>query len=287
MSAPITEPVAPIVGVEGLVQIYTVDGRSVAALSGVNLAVREGEIVVLVGPSGAGKSTLLSVLAGLTPPTAGRVRVAGHDLSNATGTELDLARGTGLAVLLQDVRKNLLPYLTVRQNIELGWPKRVAGRIDAEAALDVVGISAELRDQAVHAVSAATRQLAAIAATIATSPSVLLADEPTSNLNRDDVRAITAALSRANQQLGTTIIAVTHDLDVATALKARVVTIRDGRIRMEAQGGNTQVFVREDGSVPLTDDILADFPPGTVVSLTAGPDPHTFIVRRSAPEGPA
>lgn len=287
MSAASTEPLTPVVSVEGLVQIYTVDGRSVAALSGVNLAVQEGEIVVLVGPSGAGKSTLLSVLAGLTPPTAGRVRLAGHDLSNATGTELDLARGTGLAVLLQDVRKNLLPYLTVRQNIELGWPKRVADRIDAEAVLDVVGISAELRGQPVHAVSAATRQLTAIAATIATSPSVLLADEPTSNLNGDDVHAITAALLRANRQLGTTVIAVTHDLDVATALDARVVTIRDGRIRMEAQGGNTQVFVREDGSIPLTDDILADFPAGTVVSLTAGPDPHTFIVRRSAPEGPA
>lgn len=271
----------PIVSVEGLVQIYRLEGQDVAALSGVNLSVQPGEIVALVGPSGAGKSTLLSVLAGLTAPSAGRVRIAGHELSGDNVGRLDTARGTDLAVLLQDVSKNLLPYLTVRQNIELGWPERLAGNIDADAVLDIVGISPELRTQPVHRLSAAARQLTAIAATIATKPSVLLADEPTSSLAGVEVQAVTDAILRANKDLGTTVIAVTHDLDVATALDARVITIRDGRIRMDAHGGSTQVLVRDDASIPLTDDIFGQFPAGTPVTLRPGEDADTFIVRRA------
>lgn len=278
----IDSPTPPIVSVEGLVQIYRLEGQDVAALSGINLTVQPGEIVALVGPSGAGKSTLLSVLAGLTPPSAGRVRVAGHELSGNDVGRLDNVRGTDLAVLLQDVSKNLLPYLTVRQNIELGWPKRLASTIDADAVLDIVGIAPELRTQPVHRISAAARQLTAIAATIATNPSVLLADEPTSSLAGVEVQSVTDALLRANKDLGTTVIAVTHDLDVATALDARIITIRDGRIRMDARGGSTQVLVRDDGSIPLTDDILGQFPAGTPVTLRPGEDADTFIVRRGS-----
>lgn len=269
-----------VVSVEGLVQIYRVEGQDVAALSGVNLMVRPGEIVVLVGPSGAGKSTLLSVLAGLTPPSAGRVRVAGHELSGNGVGRLDDVRGTDLAVLLQDVGKNLLPYLTVRQNVELGWPSHLLDRIDVDEALDIVGIAPELRPQPVQSISAAARQLTAIAATIVTKPRVLLADEPTSSLAGQEVRAVTDALLRANDELGTTVIAVTHDQDVATALNARVITIRDGRIRMDARGGKTQVRVREDG-IPLPDDILGQFPNGTAVTIRPGEDADTFIVRRA------
>jgi len=271
----------PIVSVEGLVQIYRLEGQDVAALSGVNLSVQPGEIVALVGPSGAGKSTLLSVLAGLAAPSAGRVRIAGHELSGDDVGRLDNVRGTDLAVLLQDVSKNLLPYLTVRQNIELGWPKRLAGTIDADAVLDIVGIPPDLRAQPVHRISVASRQLTAIAATIATNPSVLLADEPTSSLAGVEAQAVTDAILRANKDLGTTVIAVTHDLDVATALDARVITIRDGRIRMDARGGSTQVLVRDDGSIPLTDDIFGQFPAGTPVTLRPGDDADTFIVRRA------
>lgn len=271
----------PIVSVEGLVQIYSLEGQDVAALSGVNLTVQPGEIVALVGPSGAGKSTLLSVLAGLTSPSAGRVRIAGHEMSARDPGRLDGARATDFAVLLQDVTQNLLPYLSVRENVELGWPDRLAGTIDVDAALDIVGIDPELRPQPLHQVSAATRQLTAIAATIATNPSVLLADEPTSSLAGPEVRAVTDAILRANSTLGTTVIAVTHDLDVATALDARVITIRDGRIRMDARGGNTHVSVREDGSIPLTDDILGQFPPGTEVLVRPGADADTFVVQRA------
>ncbi|MBB2892832.1 ABC transporter ATP-binding protein [Flexivirga oryzae] len=270
----------PIVSVEGLVQIYSVEGHDVAALSGVNLTVQEGEIVALVGPSGAGKSTLLSVLAGLTTPSAGRVRLAGHELSATGAGRLDQARATDFAVLLQDVSKNLLPYLTVRQNVELGWPDRLRDRIDVDAALDIVGLEPELRPQPVQSISAAARQLTAIAATIVTKPSVLLADEPTSSLAGPAVRAVTDAVLRVNAELGTTVIAVTHDLDVATALDARVITIRDGRIRMDARGGNTHVMVRDDG-IPLPDDILGQFPNGTAVSIRPGEDADTFIVRRT------
>jgi len=269
----------PIVSVEGLVQIYRLEGQDVAALSGVNLTVQPGEIVALVGPSGAGKSTLLSVLSGLMAPSAGRVRVAGHELTGSDTGRLDDARGTDLAVLLQDVSKNLLPYLSVRQNVELGWPERLRDRIDVDEALDLVGLAPELRPQPVQSISAAARQLTAIAATIVTKPSVLLADEPTSSLAGAEVRAVTDAILRVNEELGTTVIAVTHDLDVATALDARVITIRDGRIRMDARGGNTQVLVRDDG-IPLPDDILGQFPNGTAVTIQPGDDADTFVVRR-------
>lgn len=278
----VVDQATPIVNVEGLVQIYSIEGQDVAALSGVNLTVRPGEIVALVGPSGAGKSTLLNVLAGLMVPSAGRVRLAGHELS-ATGSDvLDRARGRDFAVLLQDVSKNLLPYLSVRQNVELGWPKEVAGDIDVDGVLDIVDMPPELRPQPVQEISAAARQLTAIAATLATRPSVLLADEPTSSLAGPEVRAVTDAILRANRELGTTVIAVTHDLDVATALDARVITIRDGRIRMDARAGSTHVSVREDGSIPLTDDILGQFPPGTEVVVKPGADADTFVVRRAS-----
>lgn len=271
---------SPIVAVEGLVQIYRVEGQDVAALSGVSLTVQPGEVVALVGPSGAGKSTLLSVLAGFTAPSAGRVRVAGHELTGDSMGGLDQVRGTEIAVLLQDVSKNLLPNLTVRQNLELGWPRRLAHLIDADAVFDIVGLPRDVRDRPTDGISAAARQLTAIAATIASGPSVLLADEPTSSLTGADVRAVTDAMLRANTQLGTTIITVTHDLDVATALDARVVTIRDGRIRTDARGGNTQVSVRDDGSLPLTDDILTGFPPGTIVTMTRAADGESVIVRQ-------
>lgn len=277
---------AAIVSVEGLVQIYRLEGQDVAALSGVNLTVQQGEIVALVGPSGAGKSTLLSVLAGLTPPSAGRVRVAGHELSGNDVGRLDDVRGTDLAVLLQDASRNLLPYLTVRQNVELGWPAHLRDRIDVDEALDLVGLAPELRPQPLQAISAEARQLTAIAAIIVTKPKVLLADEPTSSLAGPAVRAVTDAILRANDELGTTVIAVTHDLDVATALDARVITIRDGRIRMDARGGNTQVMVRDD-AIPLPDDILGQFPNGTGVTVQPGEDADTFVVRRVTGGGPA
>ncbi|RNI25092.1 ABC transporter ATP-binding protein [Flexivirga caeni] len=282
----VNDATAATVSVEGLVQIYTVDGQDTAALSGVSLTVRSGEIVALVGPSGAGKSTLLSVLAGLTTPSAGRVQIAGHELSGKDVGRLDSVRGTDLAVLLQDVSRNLLPYLTVRQNIELGWPSRLARSIDADAILDIVGIDPKLRPQPLQAVSAASRQLTAIAATLATNPAVLLADEPTSSLTGAEVRAVTDAILRANEELGTTVIAVTHDLDVATALDARIITIRDGRIRMDARGGTTELLVREDGSIPLPDDLIRQFPAGTSVVVVPGAEPGTFVVRRATSEGP-
>lgn len=271
----------PIVSVEGLVQIYSLEGQDVAALSGVNLSVQTGEIVALVGPSGAGKSTLLNVLAGLMVPSAGRVRMAGHELSAKSAGRIDQARGADFAVLLQDVGKNLLPYLSVRQNVELGWPDRLRKDIDVDAVLDIVGLAPELRPQPVQSISAASRQLTAIAVTLATKPSVLLADEPTSSLAGDEVRAVTDAILRANKELGTTVIAVTHDLDVATALNARVITIRDGRIRMDARGGSTHVMVRDDGSIPLPDDIHRQFPTGTPVAVRPGDDADSFIVRRA------
>lgn len=280
----ITDEQPPIVAVEGLVQIYRVEGQDVAALSGVNLTVHPGEVVALVGPSGAGKSTLLNVLAGLMTPSAGRVRLAGHELSAADG-RIDRVRGTAFAVLLQDVSRNLFPYLSVRQNVELGWPQHVRDNLDVDGVLDIVGISEELRPQPVQAVSAATRQLTAIATTLATRPSVLLADEPTSSLTGADVRAVTDAILRARDELGTTVIAVTHDLDVATALDARVITIRDGRIRMDARAGTTHVSVRDDGSIALPDDILGQFPPGTAVTVRPGDDADTFVVRRAGVGG--
>ena len=198
----------------------------------------EGEIVALVGASGSGKSTLMNILAGLDTPTAGSVRVAGHDLAAMSARQRLAYRRRVVGFVWQQTSRNLLPYLTAQQNVEL--PMRLAG---GPAAGPPAPRSAELLDllglgDCLHRrpdqLSGGEQQRAAIAVALVNQPKVLLADEPTGELDTATAAEVFGALQRANAELGVTVLIVTHDPAVSSVVR-RVVAIRDGRTSTETQ----------------------------------------------------
>ncbi|GGL70071.1 ABC transporter ATP-binding protein [Streptomyces fumigatiscleroticus] len=222
-----------------LVRVFSADGVEVQALQGLDLLVREGELMALVGASGSGKSTLMNILAGLDTPTAGAARVAGHDLLTMTAKDRLAYRREVVGFVWQQTSRNLLPYLTAAQNVAL--PMQLSGarrgkgrRARADRALellDVLGV-ADCRDRRPHEMSGGQQQRVAIAVALAGGPAVLLADEPTGELDSHTAEQIFAAFRTANEQLGTTIVIVTHDRTVAAEVR-RTVAIRDGRTSTE------------------------------------------------------
>jgi ABC-type lipoprotein export system ATPase subunit len=243
-----------------LVRIFTTDGIEVQALQGLDLLVREGELMALVGASGSGKSTLMNILAGLDTPTAGAARVAGRDLLTMTAKDRLAYRREVVGFVWQQTSRNLLPYLTAAQNTAL--PMQLAGgprtgrthRARASRALELLDLLkvADCRDRRPHQMSGGQQQRVAIAVALANSPSVLLADEPTGELDSHTAEQVFAAFRSANEQLGTTIVIVTHDQAVADEVR-RTVAIRDGRTSTEvlrrsevdAATGHETVVARE------------------------------------------
>ncbi|MEU6252253.1 ABC transporter ATP-binding protein [Streptomyces sp. NPDC047043] len=219
-----------------LVRIFTTDGIEVQALQGLDLLVREGELMALVGASGSGKSTLMNILAGLDTPTAGAARVAGRDLLTMTSKDRLTYRRTTVGFVWQQTSRNLLPYLTAAQNIAL--PMQLAGprkrRSQSERALELLQLLdvADCRDRRPHQMSGGQQQRVAIAVALANNPAVLLADEPTGELDSHTAEQVFAAFRTANERLGTTIVIVTHDQAVAGQVR-RTVAIRDGRTSTE------------------------------------------------------
>ena len=219
-----------------LVRIFTTDGIEVQALQGLDLLVREGELMALVGASGSGKSTLMNILAGLDTPTAGAARVAGRDLLTMTAKDRLTYRRTTVGFVWQQTSRNLLPYLTAAQNIAL--PMQLAGprkrRSQSERALELLQLLdvADCRDRRPHQMSGGQQQRIAIAVALANNPAVLLADEPTGELDSHTAEQVFAAFRTANERLGTTIVIVTHDQAVAGQVR-RTVAIRDGRTSTE------------------------------------------------------
>ncbi|MFI1508797.1 ABC transporter ATP-binding protein [Streptomyces sp. NPDC020597] len=220
-----------------LVRIFSADGVEVQALQGLDLLVREGELMALVGASGSGKSTLMNILAGLDTPTAGVARVAGHDLLAMTAKDRLHYRRKAVGFIWQQTSRNLLPYLTAAQNVAL--PLQLAGgrtrsRARAERALELLELLqvADCRDRRPQEMSGGQQQRVAIAVALACDPAVLLADEPTGELDSHTAEQIFAAFRTANEELGTTIVIVTHDRAVATEVR-RTVAIRDGRTSTE------------------------------------------------------
>ncbi|MDN0196900.1 ABC transporter ATP-binding protein [Streptomyces sp. S.PNR 29] len=221
-----------------LVRIFTTDGVEVQALQGLDLLVREGELMALVGASGSGKSTLMNILAGLDTPTAGAARVAGRDLLTMTAKDRLAYRREVVGFVWQQTSRNLLPYLTAAQNVAL--PMQLTGargtgrRARAERALELLELLdvADCRDRHPHQMSGGQQQRVAIAVALANAPAVLLADEPTGELDSHTAEQIFAAFRTANEQLGTTIVIVTHDQAVAGEVR-RTVAIRDGRTSTE------------------------------------------------------
>lgn len=249
-----------------LVHIYRTEGQDVAALSGVDLTVGAGEMIGLLGPSGAGKSTLLGLMGGLFRPSAGQIRVGDLELSAASTRELDELRASTVSLMLQGARRNLIPYCTPRENVEfaqVATRARGAEVREPDAVLDSVGLEG-LGDAPLGSLTPGQLQLAALAVALAPGPGVLLADEPTGQLDHRARDVVLATLARVNHEWGTTIVLVTHDAEVAAALP-RTVTIRDGRIGGEGRSGEEYSVVSADGFLPLPAHVLDDLPPGTLV----------------------
>ncbi|HEX7159998.1 MAG TPA: ABC transporter ATP-binding protein [Trebonia sp.] len=218
-----------------LVRIYTAEGIEMQALQGLDLVVESGELTALVGASGSGKSTLMNILAGLDTPTAGGVRVAGHDLATMSPRQRLGYRRSVVGFIWQQTARNLLPYLTALQNIEL--PLRLAGtgrsrrRARAGELLDLLGV-AHCTGRRPDQMSGGEQQRVAIAVALANSPSVLLADEPTGELDSATAASVFGALQAANSELGVTVLVVTHDPAVSSMVR-RTIAIRDGRTATE------------------------------------------------------
>ncbi|WLS45251.1 ATP-binding cassette domain-containing protein [Micromonospora profundi] len=252
-----------------LIHIYSTDTGDVVALSGVDLQISAGEMLALVGPSGSGKSTLVAVLGGLMRPSAGRVYVGDRDLSRLSPSGLAALRGTTVGTVLQGAERNLLPYVSLSRNIWLA--QRPAARLadrrldPPEEILALVGL-AGAGSRRVADLTPGQRQRAALAQGLAAGPGLLLVDEPTSQLDASGRDEVLAALATINAQRGTTLVVVTHDVEVGARL-GRAVTIRDGRVGAEGRNGRDFAVVAGDGTLQLPPETLAAFPAGTLFEV--------------------
>ncbi|GIJ08039.1 ABC transporter ATP-binding protein [Micromonospora andamanensis] len=220
---------------DGLVRIFTSEGVEVVALQGLDLVVDRGELLAIVGASGSGKSTVLNILSGLDTPTAGIARVAGYDLLTMSAAKRLAYRRHTVGFVWQQTGRNLLPYLTARENVEL--PMRLsrrggrAARRRAAELLEMVGVG-YCADRRPGQMSGGEQQRCAVAVAVANDPEVLFADEPTGELDEVTAGDVFAALRTINAELGVTVVVVTHDLQVASQVR-RTVSIRDGRTASE------------------------------------------------------
>ena len=225
-----------IIELEDLAKYYTVGGEVIRALDGVNLQVGRGEYLSIVGPSGSGKTTLFNLIGGLDRPTRGRVYIDGVDISRLDAYELAWLRCRKIGYIFQTF--NLIPVLTALENVALptifaGVP-RDEGLRRAEKLLRSVGLGDRLHHRPSE-LSAGQQQRVAIARAMANDPAIILADEPTGNLDLNTGMEIISLLQGLNRTRGMTLISATHDLKMIKA-SDRVVYIRDGRIERIERG---------------------------------------------------
>ena len=219
----------PVIDLADVTKIYASGSLEVAALRGISLTIDQGESVAIIGPSGSGKSTLMHILGCLDVPTSGRFLLSGHDVSGLDESQLSEVRNRHIGFVFQQF--NLLAYLPAWRNVELplvyaGVPVAERKR-RANAALEQVGLA----DRAQHKpgeLSGGQQQRVAIARALVTEPALLLADEPTGNLDSTSTADILALLHDLHAT-GRTIVLITHEADVA-AQTGRTVRLRDGRI---------------------------------------------------------
>ena len=213
---------------EDLFKIYKIADLEVVALRGLDLKVKLGELMAIVGISGSGKTTLLNILGGLDIPTAGKVVVGERDLLKMSSRDLVTYRRRDVGFVWQQVGGNLIPYLSAFQNVELplillGWPQRKRRRR---------ALAARLRYRP-DRLSGGEQQRVAIAVALANNPPLLLADEPSGELDSQTAESIFDVFRSLNEAYGVTIVIVTHDIRITDKVE-RIVTIRDGRTSLEA-----------------------------------------------------
>ena len=271
---------------EQLFHIYRLAGQEVVSLQGVDLAVDRGEMLALLGPSGSGKSTLLSILGGLERPSAGRVLVESQDLAKLPETALTAFRRRRVGFVWQVPARNLLPHASAAENLEL--PMTLARlpaarrRRRAQVLLGAVDLDG-VGGKQVRALSGGEQQRLAVAVALANNPPLLLADEPTSQLDRANVARVVEILHTAREELGTTVVVVTHDPEVADRMD-RTVTIRDGRVGAEGRAGVEHAVVGPTGSLHLPAHALEVLPPGARAVVEVEGD---RVVLRPVDAGPA
>lgn len=224
----------PFIICDNLVKIYKIADLETVALQGLDLVVAQGELMGIVGPSGSGKSTLMNILGGLDRPSAGRVWVDGQDLLKMSDSALNRYRRSRVGFVWQQSSRNLVPYLSALENVEL--PMTLAGhdgrkRQHATELLDAVGL-AERRNHHLAQLSGGEQQRVAIAVSLANTPSLLLADEPTGEVDSTTALTIYETLRRLNREYGLTTLIVSHDPGIARHVD-RVVAIRDGKTATE------------------------------------------------------
>ncbi len=250
----------PFIVCENLVKIYKVAELEVIAVQGLDLTVQEGELIGIVGASGSGKSTFLNVLGGLDRPSAGKVEVNGRNLLKLSDAQLDAYRRNEVGFIWQQSARNLIPYLTAKENIEL--PMTIAGisprqkRAWAQELLEAVGLW-EHRKHKLAQLSGGQQQRIAIAVSLANKPSLLLGDEPTGELDSATSDDTLALFQRLNEQFGLTTIIVTHDPQVSKAV-GRVVTIRDGRTSSETVRRANHAEEHADAETVFDEYVMVD-----------------------------
>lgn len=220
---------APIISIRALTKSYHVGEVDVHALRGVDLDVARGEFLSIIGPSGSGKSTLFHIIGGLTPPTSGSINIEGQDLLRMSESDRTNLRKKSVGFVFQ--KYNLLPTLTGRGNIDIA--RDIAGKNGApepwfEEVVELLGISKRLGHKP-RAMSGGEQQRVAIARAIVNRPAILLADEPTGNLDTENSNAVLRLLRDLNDRLGQTVLMITHNPEAA-AYGHRIKTMRDGRM---------------------------------------------------------
>jgi ABC-type lipoprotein export system ATPase subunit len=279
----VTTPNSTYIECSELFKIYKAAELEVVALRGLELTVGGGEIIAIVGASGSGKSTLLNILAGYDAPSAGTVRVGNYDLLQMTNREVVEYRRHEVGFIWQETSRNLFPYLSALENVEL--PMVISGapgperRQRARELLDVVGL-AHRADHKPAQLSGGEQQRVAIAVGLSNQPPLLLADEPTGELDDETGEEVLELLNTVNTDIGTTVIIVTHDPAIATSV-GRAIAIKDGKTSTETTrevsferklGGDasdTEEFLLIDsaGSVQIPREILDELSIGRRVRV--------------------
>jgi putative ABC transport system ATP-binding protein len=241
----------PFIACDNLVKIYKIADLETVALQGLDLVVAPGELMGIVGPSGSGKSTLMNILGGLDRPSAGRVWVDGQDLLKTSNADLNRYRRSKVGFVWQQGSRNLVPYLTALENVEL--PMTLAGsgrkkRRRAEELLEAVDL-ADRRHHRLAQLSGGEQQRVAIAVALANTPKLLLADEPTGEVDSITALTIYETFKRLNREYGLTTLIVSHDPGIARHVN-RVVAIQDGKMATE-----TVRRSRTNGAVEGEDDV--------------------------------